>query len=60
MFLVPLNILTFYFSVFKIFLQILVLIKFSIITFGSYFCIFLIVQKCVEYCKKNYYFFNKT
>ena len=45
MFLVPINILTFRFSTFKKFLQLLVPLKFSITTFGPYFevnfCIFL-------------------
>jgi len=51
---VPINIPTFCFSPSKIFLQLLVPIKFSITTFGPYFevnfCIFFneIVQKCVE------------
>jgi len=57
MFLFPINIPTFYFSPSKKFLQLLVPVKFSIATFGSYFkvnfSIFFneIVQKCVEYCK---------
>jgi len=57
MFLVPINILTFRFRPSKIFLQLLVPIKFSITTFGPYFkvnfSIFFneIVQKCIEYCK---------
>jgi len=37
MFLVPINISTFYFSPYKIFLQLLVPIKFLIITFGPLF-----------------------
>ena len=37
MFLVPINILTFHFSPSKIFLQLLVPIKFPITTFGPYF-----------------------
>jgi len=37
MFLIPINILTFHFSFFKFFLQLLVPIKFSITTFGPYF-----------------------
>jgi len=70
MFLVLINIPTFRFSPSKIFLQLLVPIKFSIITFGPYFsvnfCIFLmklsrnlwnIVKKSLE---KKIEFFNKT
>jgi len=69
MFLVPINILTFCFSLFKIFLQLLVLIKFSTTTFSPFFKLILlfvneIVHKCVEYCKnlsqKKLEFFNKT
>jgi len=70
MFLLPINIPTFRFSLSKIFLQLLVSIKFSITTFGPYFkvnfSIFFfneIVQKCVEYCKnisQKIEFFNKT
>jgi len=69
MFLVPINIQTFRFSPSKIFLQLLVLIKFSITTFNPIFkLIFVvfneIVPKCVEYCKnlsqKILEFFNKT
>jgi len=55
MFLVPINIPTFYFSPSKIFLQLLVPLKFSITAFGPYFkvCLVLfneIMQICVEYC----------
>ena len=58
MFLIRINIHTFCFSPSKIFLQLLVLIKFSITTMVPIFkLIFVffndIVQKCVEYCKKN-------
>jgi len=69
MFLVPINIPTFRFRSSKIFLQLLVPIKFSITTFSPYFkLIFVffneIVLKCVEYCKnlsqKILEFFNKT
>ena len=58
MFLIRINIHTFCFSPSKIFLQLLVLIKFSITTMVPIFkLIFVffndIVQKCVKYCKKN-------
>jgi len=56
MFFVSINIPTFHFSLSKIFLQLLVPIKFSITTFGPIFKLILvffneIVQKYVEYCK---------
>jgi len=69
MLLVPINIPTFRFSPSKVFVQLLVPIKFSITIFVPIFklvFIFLneIVQKCVEYCiknsQKNLEFFNKT
>jgi len=58
MFLVPINIPTFHFSPSKIFLQLLVPIKFSITTFDPIFKFLFvffneIFQKCVEYCKIN-------
>jgi len=59
MFSVSINIPTFRFSHSKSFLQFLVPIKFSIMTFSPYFevnfCIFFneIMQKCVVLCKKN-------
>jgi len=61
--LIPINISTFRFSPSKIFLQLLVLIKFSITTlvpiFKLIFVIFdEILQKYVKYCKKIE-FFNK-
>jgi len=71
MFFVPINILTFCFNPSKIFLQLLIHVKFSITTFDPYFwvnfsIIFFnqIMQKCVEYCKnlsqKKLEFFSKT
>jgi len=66
MFLVPINIPTFRFNPSKIFLQLLVPIKFSITTFGPYFKVnfSFFLMKCVEYCKnisqKKLEFFNKT
>jgi hypothetical protein len=58
MFLIPINIPTFRFRPSKIFLQLLVPIKFSITTFGPIFkLIFVffneIVQKCVDIVKRN-------
>jgi len=60
MILVPINIPTFCICFSKIFLQLLLPIKFLIITFDFYFevnfCIFFneIMQKYVEYCKKKF------
>ena len=68
MFLVPINISNFRLNPSKIFLRLLVHIKFSIITCGPYFyvnsCIFFkeIVHQCVEYCQnlsKNFFFLTK-
>jgi len=59
MFLTPINISTFCFSPSKIFLQLLVLIKFSITTLVAIFMLIFvfffneIVQKYVGHCKKN-------
>jgi len=58
MFLVPINIPTFRFSPSKIFLQLLVPIKFqSLLLVPIFKLIFVffneIVQKCVEYCEKK-------
>jgi len=58
MFLVYINIPTFCFSPSKIFLQLLVPIKFSITFFSLFLSKLLyffneIVQKCIEYCKNH-------
>jgi len=69
MFLVPINISTFCFSPFKIFLKLLVPIKFQSLLFVPIFKLILvfffneIAHKCVEYYKnifqKKLEFFNK-